>query len=75
MTMIEKLARAVCRYNGGTEYNWEAWTGEVIAVLTALREPELILRDDQGVIHEVRGAPADFFRMCIDHILQEADRD
>lgn len=38
MTILEQCARAVCRHNVGNEDNWEAWIGEVRAVLEALEK-------------------------------------
>ena len=54
MTMIEKVARAICNIDGGSEYDWELWKSLAVAAIEAMREPtpEMInSANEMDIIH------------------------
>jgi len=85
-SMVERIARAICKSNnyepdhvgerieGYGRWHRPAWTfykADAITALTALREYTPVVRDQGHVVHELRGAPADIWRVLIDAALQE----
>jgi hypothetical protein len=81
MSMIERVARALCRLDGHPENAtmdgkplWRDYEREARAAIGAMRSAAPVVRDRAGnVIHELRGAPEDIWAMLIDGALGEEE--
>lgn len=81
--MVERVARAmvtrVARDAGlapvtlklHEDHYWHEWEDDARAAVEALRDHAPVLRDEAGVIHELRGAPEDIWRLLIDAALAD----
>ena len=86
MTMIERVARVLCRHSGSNPdiYNrwsmeplWHAYRNEAREILAAMREPtEGMLRSAWGIQWDWANgrAAADDWRVMIDAALAEKDQ-
>ena len=77
--MVERVARALCRLDGHPENAtmdgkplWQDYEPEARAAIEAMRSAEFQVRDETGVIHELRGNPMDTWRFLFDAALRDA---
>lgn len=77
--MVERVARAIYEdRNGPGATPWPSqrkphkapYLRDAMAAIGAMRSAEFAVRDDTGVIHELRGAPMDTWRYLIDAALK-----
>lgn len=74
MTMIERVARAICKSQTQTDRTWEAFLPEATAAIEAMREPTDAMVDaGSSHFHEENstGAAAYCFGDMIDAALNE----
>jgi hypothetical protein len=85
--MLMPVARALCEHDGNrwpdgsVEGDWKQWDRRMVfldaaevafdAVLAELRKLRLIVRDEHGVVHQLRGSPEDLWHLLIDGIGRE----
>jgi hypothetical protein len=77
--MVERVAKAMAESVGWPEDMWEvagdndtskkAYRHYAKVAIEAMRSAEFQVRDESGVIHELRGAPMDTWRFLFDAAL------
>ena len=79
MTLVEKMARTMYAamadvieraYAEQHEPSPDEYIPVVITALKAIRDHEIVFRDDEGVIHEIRGDPTAIWQAMIDQAIK-----
>ena len=73
VSMVERVARAIA---DAEQEDFEGWAdlykARARAAIMALRDATLVYRDNGMVVHELRGAPDDIWKMLLDAALSDA---